>query len=62
MMCHPLLFLALGVVEFGFQNADKRQIAVYLAVIEAVANDELIGHLETYVVERDIYHSSGPLI
>ena len=61
MMCH-LLFLTLGMVEFGFQNADKRQIAVDLAVIEAIADDELIRHLETYVVEGDIYHSSGPLI
>ena len=41
-------------VDLGAQDAHEAQVAVALAVVEPVADDELVGDLEAHVVHRDV--------
>ena len=41
-------------VDLGTEDAHEAQVAVALAVVEAVADDELVGDLKPDVVDRDV--------
>ena len=43
-------------------GGDERQVAEALAVVEAVADDELVRDLEADVVERDVDEAAGALV
>ena len=41
-------------IYFRFQDADKRQVAVFLRVIQAISDDKFIRYLETAVINGNI--------
>src|SRR5680860_129325 len=42
-------------VDLRTQGADIRQVAVALVVVQAVADDELVGHREALVADGDVH-------
>ena len=49
-------------VDLGAQDAHEAQVAVALAVVEPVADDELVGDLEAHVVHRDVHEAPRGLV
>ena len=48
--------------ECRVEDGDVGEIAVALLVVEAIAHDERIGHVETHVINRPIRDPAGRLI
>src|SRR5262249_60450897 len=46
----------------GLEDADERQVAVALRVIEAVADDELIGDREAEIIDRHVLQAPLGLV
>ena len=49
-------------VDLGLEHPDVAQVAVQLAVVEPVADDELVGDREPDVVDRDLDQPPGGLV
>ena len=49
-------------VDLGAQDAHEPEVAVVLAVVEAVADDELVRDREADVVDRDVDEAPGRLV
>ena len=49
-------------VDLGAEHAHEAQVAVELAVVEAVADDELVRDREADVVDRDVDEAPGRLV
>src|SRR4051812_18315352 len=49
-------------VDLGAEDAHEAEIAVQLAVVQAIAHDELVGNRETDVVDRDLDEPPGGLV
>ena len=56
-----LFFESVG-VNLGLEHADVRHIAVLLRVVEAVADDEFVGHFEACEVRNDGLGAAGGLV
>ena len=49
-------------VDLRLEDADVAQVPVQLAVVEPVADDELVGDREADVVDRDLDQAAGGLV
>src|SRR5438309_3201654 len=49
-------------VDLGAEHAHEAEVAVVLGVVEAVADDELVGDREPDVVDRDVDEAPGGLV
>src|SRR6266513_2936859 len=49
-------------IDLGAEDAHEAEVAVQLAVVEAVAHDELVGDREADVVDRDLHEPPRGLV